>query len=55
MKKVSFIFAFALLLSSCSVTHETKTEGKMIIITADTTVVYHGGNGSSHVTIPHIK
>lgn len=55
MKKLVLFCAFALLLSSCAVTHETKSKGKMVIITSDTTVVYHGGNGSSHVTIPHIK
>lgn len=46
---------FALLLSSCAITHETKTDGKTVIITTDTTVVYHRGNGATSVHVPTIK
>ena len=57
MKKFCYIFigVVALLLSSCAITHETKTDGKTVIITADTTVVYHRGNGSTRVNVPIIK
>ena len=53
MKHLGFIIGvFALLLSSCVITHETKTDGKTVIITNDTTVVYHRGNGATHVYVP---
>ena len=53
MKHFGFIIGvFALLLSSCAIAHETKTDGKTVIITNDTTVVYHHGNGTSHLNIP---
>lgn len=57
MKKFGFILigVSALLLSSCAITHETKTDGKTVIITTDTTVVYHRGNGSTRVNVPIIK
>lgn len=57
MKQLAFILigVFALLLSSCAITHETKTEGKTVIITTDTTVVYHHGNGATRVNVPSIK
>ena len=56
MKHFGFIIGvFALLLSSCAITHETKTEGKTVIITNDTTVVYHRGNGATRVNVPIIK
>lgn len=57
MKKFGFILigVFSLLLSSCAITHETKTYGKTVIITTDTTVVHHGGYGSSRVNAPIIK
>lgn len=56
MKHFGFIIGvFALLLSSCAITHETKTEGKTVIITADTTIVYHRGNGATSVHVPTIK
>ena len=37
---------------SCAVTHETTTKGKTTIITTDTTVVYHSGNGRTTVRTP---
>lgn len=49
------LFAFVLLLSSCAITHETKTDGKTVIITTDTTVIYHRGNGVTRVNVPIIK
>ena len=57
MKRLGYIFicVFVLLLSSCAITHETKTDGKTVIITNDTTVVYHRGNGVSRVNVPIIK
>lgn len=57
MKQFGFILigVFALLLSSCAITHETKTDGKTVIITTDTTVVYHRGNGATRVNVPIIK
>lgn len=57
MKHFGFILfgVFALLLSSCAITHETKTDGKTVIITTDTTVVYHRGNGATRVNVPSIK
>ena len=57
MKHFGFILigVFVLLLSSCAITHETKTDGKTVIITTDTTVVYHRGNGATHVNVPIIK
>lgn len=57
MKQLGFILigVFSLLLSSCAITHETKTDGKTVIITNDTTVVYHRGNGSTRVNVPIIK
>lgn len=57
MKQLGFILigVFALLLSSCAITHEVKTDGKTVIITNDTTIVYHSGNGASRVNVPIIK
>ena len=57
MKRLGYIFicVFVLLLSSCAITHETKTDGKTVIITTDTTVVYHRGNGATRVNVPVIK
>lgn len=57
MKRLGYIFicVFVLLLSSCVITHETKTEGKTVIVTTDTTVVYHRGNGATRVNAPIIK
>lgn len=57
MKSFGYIFivAVVLLLSSCAITHETKTDGKTVIITNDTTVVYHKGNGATRVNVPIIK
>jgi hypothetical protein len=57
MKHFGFILVgvFALLLSSCATTHETKTDGKTVIITTDTTVVYHRGNGTTRINVPIIK
>lgn len=57
MKHFGFILigVFALLLSSCAITHETKTDGKTVIITNDTTIVYHRGNGATRVSVPVIK
>lgn len=57
MKQFGFILigVFALLLSSCAITHEVKTDGKTVIITNDTTIVYHRGNGATSVNVPIIK
>ena len=62
MKQLGFILfiwlligVFVLLLSSCAITHETKTDGKTVIITNDTTIVYHRGNGATRVNVPIIK
>ena len=57
MKHFGFflIGVFALLLSSCAITHETKADGKTVIITTDTTVIYHHGNGATRVNVPSIK
>ena len=57
MKQFVFILigVFVLLLSSCATTHETKIDGKTVIITNDTTIVYHRGNGATRVNIPTIK
>lgn len=57
MKQLGFILigVFALLLTSCAITHEVKTDGKTVIITNDTTIVYHRGNGASRVNVPIIK
>ena len=57
MKRLGYIFicVFVLLLSSCTITHETKTDGKTVIITTDTTIVYHRGNGATRVNVPIIK
>ena len=54
MKHFDFILigVFALLLSSCAITHETTTKGKTTIVTTDTTVIYHSGNGRTTVRIP---
>ena len=57
MKHFGFILigVFALMLSSCAITHETKTDGKTVIITTDTTFVYHHGKGATRVNAPIIK
>lgn len=57
MKQFGFILigVFVLLLTSCAATHETKTDGKTVIITNDTTIVYHRGNGATRVNVPIIK
>ena len=43
---------FALLLSSCSITHDTTVQGKTTVITTDTTVIYHSGKGNLTVRTP---
>ena len=40
------------LLSSCAITHETTTKGKTTIVTTDTTVIFHSGNGRTTVRTP---
>lgn len=55
MKHFILIGVLVLLLSSCAITHETKTDGKTVIITNDTTVIYHRGNGATRVNVPFIK
>ena len=55
MRTIHFItFLLLVLVSfcSCATTHETTTKGKTTIITIDTTVVYHSGNGRTTVRTP---
>ena len=37
---------------SCAVTHETTVRGKTTVITTDTTVIYHSGNGNVNIRTP---
>lgn len=55
MKTIHFIFFLFLVVvsfCSCAVTHETTTKGKATIVTTDTTVIYHSGNGRTTVRTP---
>lgn len=53
MKTIHLIFfLFLVSFCSCAVTHQTETKGKTTVITTDTTVVYHSGNGNLNVRTP---
>ena len=55
MRTIYFIIFLLLVLvgfCSCAVARETTTKGKTTIITTDTTVIYHSGNGHTTVRTP---
>ena len=55
MRTIYFIIFLLLVLvgfCSCAVSRETTTKGKTTIITTDTTVIYHSGNGHTTVRTP---
>lgn len=49
---IFFLFLVVVSFCSCAVTHETTTKGKTTIVTTDTTVIYHSGNGHTTVRTP---
>lgn len=49
---IFFLFLVVVIFCSCAITHETKTKGKTTIVTTDTTVIYHSGNGRTTVRTP---